>query len=397
METAELSSTSFTFTIGIAIAAMLVFMMQGGFSFMETGFTRTKNTVSIFMKNIIGLSLSMLFFTLIGYQVMFDSSPFVWNSISNNLSTTQLTHYLFNAITSALVATIATGAISERTRFTAYIVATIIISAIIYPISGSWIWGNGWLATLNTPFHDFSGAAAIQMTAGWMALAATLILGVRLDKKHIRFKAIPGQNLAYSALGLFLTWLGWQGLHLGFGMIKAANLPLVLINTNLAACTATIATMLSVWIKYGKPSFSLTINGTIAGLAAISAGADVVSPLGAIIIGLLAGVALVFSVSFIESHFKIDDPVGAISIHGVCGSLGVILTGVLACDGGLLYGFGTSLLISQITGMISIAAWAMGSGLLLFFAIKKTIKLRVDKRVENEGLDIYEHGETAYN
>lgn len=376
---------------------MLLFFMQGGFSFIEVGFTRTKNTVSIFMKNMIGFAVSFIAYLAIGHHFSNQPESINWISLNSEINGEAVATLLFKATTAALLTTIAAGAMSERTSFKSHIAASAIIAGFIYPISLSWLSKTGWLTELKTPFYDFGGSATIQLTAGMIALAGALTLGARSDKKHFRTKAIPGQNLAYSALGLIILWFGWMGLHIGMGMINNSNIAIILLNTNLAACSATIATMAIAWVKFGKPSFSLTINGSVAGLAAIGAGCNVVSPLSAIIIGLAAGIILVFAVRFIESSLRVDDPVGATSIHAFGGAVGIILTGIFSTDGGLLYSSNIQLLTSQTIGLITFATYSFLGGTVLFMILKYTLKLRVEKRLEEEGLDIYEHGESAYN
>jgi len=383
--------------ITLTIASMLVFFMQGGFSFIEVGFTRTKNTVSIFMKNMIGFAVSFIAYLAIGHHLTNNNESINWLNISTELNIEAIAYMFFNATVAALISTIAAGAMSERTSFKAHIVASAMIAGFIYPVSALWILKTSWLSDIKTLFYDLGGSATVQLTAGMIALAGALILGARNDKKHFRTKAIPGQNLAYSALGLFILWFGWMGFHIGMGIIKNANIAVILLNTNIAACSATIATMVVAWMRFGKPSFSLTINGTVAGLAAIGAGCNVVSPLGAIIIGLTSGVILVYAVGFIESKLRVDDPVGATSIHGICGAAGIILTGIFSTKGGLIYSHNTQLLTSQLIGFAILTIYSFSCGIVLFTILKYTLKLRVEKRLEEEGLDIYEHGESAYN
>jgi len=383
--------------ITIAIASMLVFFMQGGFSFIEAGFTRTKNTVSVFMKNMIGFAVSFITYITTNQLFTANKNSINWLELSTEMNTDTIVFLLFNGTVAALISTIAAGAMTERTSFKSHIAASAVIAGFIYPVSASWILETSWLSNLRTPFYDLGGSATIQLTAGMIALAGALVLGTRNDKKHFRTKAIPGQNLAYSALGLFILWFGWMGLHLGMSMMKNANIAITLLNTNIAACSATMATMAVAWLKFGKPSFSLTINGTVAGLAAIGAGCNVVSPLGAMIIGTSSGVILVYAVGFIESKLRVDDPVGATSIHGICGAAGIILTGIFSTKGGLIYSHNTQLLTSELIGFAILTIYSFSCGIVLFTILKYTLKLRVEKRLEEEGLDIYEHGESAYN
>lgn len=376
---------------------MLVFLMQGGFSFIEAGFIRTKNTVSVFMKNMIGFAVAFITYLSVGHILTNTNNTLSWMELSTVPNTGAVAEILFHATVAGLLSTIAGGAMSERTSFKSHIAASAIIAGFLYPIAASWTTATSWLSNLKTPFYDLGGSATIQLTAGMIALAGALILGPRNDKKHFRTKAIPGQNLAYSALGLFILWFGWMGLHVGMGILKNANIAVILLNTNIAACSATMATMAVAWLRFGKPSFSLTINGTVAGLVAIGAGCNTVSPLGAIAIGLAAGVALVYAVGFIESKLRVDDPVGATSIHAIGAMVGIILTGIFAAKEGLLYSNDYQLLTSQLTGLAIFATWSFLGGIVLFTILKYTLKLRVEKRLEEEGLDIYEHGESAYN
>jgi len=308
----------------------------------------------------------------------------------------------FQTVFAATAATIVSGAMAERTHFSSYMIFSIVISLVIYPISGHWVWGGGWLSTMEMPFHDFAGSTVVHSVGGWIGLVGAIMLGPRIGKFNGKTNAIPGQNLALAALGVFILWLGWFGFNPGsqlaaFGTGNANALALIFVTTNLAAAAGTVGTLITAWLRYGKPSLSLTLNGTLAGLVAITAGCDVVSPGGAILIGLLAGVLLVFAVDFIENTLKIDDPVGASSVHGMCGAFGTLMVGFFSTSTGLFYGFGTASIISQLIGIVSVGAWAVGAGFILFFILKKTVGLRVDKRVEIEGLDIYEHGESAYN
>ena len=291
---------------------------------------------------------------------------------------------------------------AERTKFSMYLVYSAFISLFIYPIEGHWTWGGGWLSELG--FHDFAGSAIVHSVGGVLALIGAIALGPRLGKYAAdgKSRAIPGHNLTMAALGVFILWMGWFGFNPGSqlaasGEVNRTAISHVFLTTNLAAAAGGVATMFLTWIKYGKPSLSLTLNGILAGLVGITAGCDVVSPLGAVIIGLICGIVLVFAIEFIDRKLHIDDPVGASSVHGVCGILGTLLTGLLATDGGLFYGGGWHFFGIQALGIVVIDLWAAATGILLFFGIKKLHGLRVGKRVEEEGLDIYEHGESCYN
>jgi Amt family ammonium transporter len=295
-----------------------------------------------------------------------------------------------------------------------YILYTLGISAVIYPISGHWTWGGGWLMNaeegsfmmnlFGTSFHDFAGSTIVHSVGGWIALVGAAILGPRIGKygKDKKSRAIPGHNLTIAALGVFILWFGWFGFNPGSQLAASGEgnrvaISHVFLTTNLAAAAGAMLALLTSWLRYKKPSLSLTLNGALAGLVGITAGCDLVSPVGAAVIGSLCGVCMVFAVDFIDKVLKIDDPVGASAVHGVCGFLGTVLTGFLAVEGGLCYGYGAGFLLAQLFGALVIGAWAAAAAFILFKGLDLTFGLRVSPRVEEEGLDIYEHGETAYN
>jgi ammonium transporter, Amt family len=397
-------------TLWVLIASALVFFMQAGFALVEAGFTRQKNTVNIMTKNIIDFSLGSLLFFIIGFGFMFgsDIGGFIgkpdllflhgWDNGIPGLA-----FLIFQTVFAATAATIVSGAMAERTEFKAYFFYSIVITAFIYPVSGHWVWGGGWLSQMSTPFHDFAGSTVVHSVGAWVALMGTMALGPRIGKYNgKKVNAIPGQNMTYGALGVFILWLGWFGFNPGSqlaasGSENAHAISHIFVTTNLAAAAGTVAALVTSWLRFGKPALSLALNGALAGLVAITAGCDIVSPSGAVLIGLLAGIILVFSVTIFDHVFRIDDPVGAISVHGINGAFGTLMVGIMATDGGLLYGGGISLLVSQVIGVVSIAAWSMGLGFVLFRILKATVGLRVSRRVEEEGLDIYEHGESAVN
>ena len=396
-------------TVWMLLAAMLVFWMQPGFALCEAGFTRSKNTVNILMKNFVDFMLGSLLFFFVGFGFMFGSegAGFIgapnWGDLSFYKGELPVEGFLiFETVFCATAATIVSGAMAERTKFSMYLIYSAVISLFVYPIEGHWTWGGGWLSQLG--FHDFAGSAIVHSVGGVLALTGALALGPRRGKygKDGKSRAIPGHNLALAALGVFILWLGWFGFNPGSqlaasGEVNRLAISHVFLTTNLAAVAGGVATMFVTWFKYGKPSLSLTLNGILAGLVGITAGCDVVSPCGAVVIGLLCGIVLVYAIEFIDHKLHIDDPVGASSVHGVCGILGTVLTGVLATDGGLLYGGGWHFLGGQCLGIAVIDLWAAVCGVLLFFGIKKAHGLRVEARVEDEGLDIYEHGESCYN
>ncbi len=408
-------------TVWMLLAAMLVFFMQPGFALCEAGFTRSKNTANILFKNFVDFMFGSILFWLLGFGFMFGSNGegFIgmphFGDISFYESDLPVEGFLvFQTVFCATAATIVSGAMAERTKFSMYCIYSLFISLIIYPISGHWTWGGGWLmngdetsfmmTTFGATFHDFAGSAIVHSVGGVLAFVGAIALGPRLGKygKDGKSRAIPGHNLLTASLGVFILWFGWFGFNPGSqlaasGEVNRVAISHVFLTTNLAAAAGGIGTMFTSWIKYGKPSFSLTLNGVLAGLVAITAGCDLVSPLGASIIGLVAGIILVFSIEFIDAKLHVDDPVGASSVHGVCGIFGTIATGLFALDGGAFYGGGWGFFGAQCLGVLAIDIWAAAAGVVLFFGIKKIAGLRVDKRIEEEGLDIYEHGESCFN
>ncbi len=396
-------------TVWVLIAAALVMFMQPGFAMVESGFTRAKNSANILMKNIMDFSFGSLFFWIIGFSIMFGTGNggvmgkiYLFGSGIENGDIPGLAFLIFQTVFAATAATIVSGAMAERTEFKTYIIFSIVITTVIYPISGHWIWGDGWLSSMEIPFHDFAGSTVVHSVGAWVGLTGAAILGPRIGKYNGKTNAIPGHSLTLGALGVFILWFGWFGFNAGSQLASSGTensyaIAHIFVTTNLSAASGVIGALLTAWMLYKKPILSLTLNGALAGLVAITAGTDVVSPAGAVAIGLMAGVLLVFSVSLFDNILKIDDPVGAISVHGVCGAFGTLMVGIFSTDGGLLYGGGAGLLLSQLIGVVSVAAWALGTGYILFTTLKATVGLRVSKRVEEEGLDIYEHGETAYN
>jgi Amt family ammonium transporter len=407
-------------TVWMLLAAMLVFFMQPGFAMVEAGFTRTKNTANILMKNFVDFVLGSILFFFVGFGFMFGSGGFIGKPNFFDLSFIDMGlptegFLVFQTVFCATAATIVSGAMAERTKFHSYLFYTILVSVFIYPVSGHWTWGGGWLMngdegswvmrTFGVTFHDFAGSTIVHSVGGWLALAGAWTLGPRYGKysKEGKSKAIPGHNLTIASLGVFILWFGWFGFNPGSqlaasGLENRLAISHVFLTTNLAACAGGLVALLTAWVRYKKPSLSLTLNGVLAGLVGITAGCDAVSPVGALIVGVICGCVMVFSVEFIDRVLKIDDPVGASSVHGTCGFLGTILTGLLAVDGGLFYGGGWGLFLVQITGAVTVSAWALLAGFIVFKSLDKFAGgLRVSKRVEEEGLDIYEHGETAYN
>lgn len=408
-------------TVWMLLAAILVFWMQPGFALCEAGFTRSKNTANILFKNFVDFMLGSVLFFFVGFGFMFgsDGAGFIgapnWGDLSFYKSDLPVEGFLmFETVFCATSATIVSGAMAERTKFSMYIVYSFFISLIIYPVEGHWTWGGGWLCndaaesfmmtTFGHVFHDFAGSAIVHSVGGVLALIGAIALGPRRGKYDANGKsrAIPGHSLIMAALGVFILWMGWFGFNPGSqlaatGEVNRIAISHVFLTTNLAAACGGIATMFVTWIKYGKPSFSLTLNGVLAGLVGITAGCDAVDAWGAIIIGLVCGIVLVYAIEFIDRKLHIDDPVGASSVHGVCGILGTLMTGLFSVSEGLFYGHGWGFLGAEAFGILIIDLWAAVTGVILFYSIKKIHGLRVSARIEDEGLDIYEHGETCYN
>lgn len=403
-------------TIWVLIGAALVFFMQAGFSMCEAGFTRAKNTGNILMKNLMDFCIGTPAFWLVGFGIMFGSGTALFGAI-DPLIMGDYSHILpegvplwafaiFQTVFCATSATIVSGAMAERTKFSAYCIYSAAISLIIYPVSGHWIWGGGWLSQLG--FHDFAGSTTVHMVGGICALIGAAILGPRIGKydKKGKPRAILGHNITFAALGVFILWFCWFGFNgastVGMNsdeLIERAGL--VFFNTNLAAAVACCTTLIVTWIRYKKPDVSMTYNAALAGLVGITAGCDAVSPVGAASMGLVFGIVIVFAVEFFDKIAKIDDPVGAISVHGVCGSLGTILTGLFATgtstEKGLFYGGGFHFLGVQVLGVVSVAAYVAVVITVVFQLIKHTIGLRAKAEEELAGLDISEHGLlTAY-
>lgn len=405
-------------TIWVLVGAALVFFMQAGFAMVETGFTRAKNAGNIIMKNLMDFCIGTPAFWIVGFGLMFGGTGAFIGSIGGiaeeaNYGTSMLpdgvpfyAFLIFQTVFCATAATIVSGAMAERTKFSAYCVYSFVISLLIYPISGHWIWGGGWLSQLG--FHDFAGSTAVHMVCGVAAFVGALILGPRIGKydKNGKAKAIPGHSLTLGALGVFILWFCWFGFNgastvsmEGEAVVTAGK---IFVNTNLAAAVSSCAVLLITWIRYKKPDISMTLNGTLAGLVAITAGCDTVSPVSAAIIGIIAGFVVVFGIEFIDKVLKIDDPVGAVGVHGLNGALGTICVGLFS-DGtgteglGLFTGGGFHLLGVQLLGMVAVIAWVAVTMTVVFQVIKHTMGLRVSEDEEIAGLDIREHGiESSY-
>ena len=393
-------------TIWVLLGAALVFFMQAGFAMVETGFTRAKNAGNIIMKNLMDFAIGTPLFWLTGFGIMFGGAgafiggfdPLVRGDYSGILPAgVPLPAYLiFQTVFCATAATIVSGAMAERTKFISYCIYSAVISAVVYPVSGHWIWGGGWLARMG--FHDFAGSTAVHMCGGAAALIGARVLGPRMGKytEDGKPNAILGHSLTLGALGVFILWFCWFGFNgcstvamdSDAAVYSAGN---IFVTTNLAAATATVATMIITWLRYRKPDISMTLNGSLAGLVAITAGCDMVSPAGAFFIGLIAAFVVVFGIEFIDKVCKIDDPVGAIGVHGMCGAAGTLLTGVFAVDGGLAYGGGFSFLGIQLLGVVSVILWVSVTMIITFCVLKHTIGLRASEEEETKGLDVTEH------
>lgn len=403
-------------TLWILITAFMVFFMQAGFAMVETGFTRAKNSVNILMKNLIDFCIGSVLFLLIGFGLMFgrDAGGFIGISsftlkISGGTSASIFAFWIFQAVFAATAATIVSGAVAERIKFKNYLIYSIFITGFVYPVAGHWIWGGGWLADMG--MVDFAGSTVVHSVGGWAGLAGAIVLGPRFGKYNSdgSSNAITGHNIPLASLGVFILWFGWYGFNPGSTLSAASPaISTIAVATTLAAAAGALATMFYTWIKYKKPDASMTLNGALAGLVGITAGCAVVSPYSAIIIGLLCGLIVSISVELFDKKFRIDDPVGAVSVHGVCGFSGTLFVGFFAQSeyaelagfenlNGLLYGGGPGLLLTQLTGAVSVFAWTFGIMLLVFFIIKKTIGLRVSRDTELKGLDIDEHGMEAYS
>lgn len=399
-------------TIWVLLGAILVFFMQAGFAMVETGFTRAKNAGNIMMKNFSDFCIGSILFFILGFGVMFGNGNGFVGGVhfflsGDYMSVTPegvpfLAFVIFQTVFCGTAATIVSGAVVGRIKFSGYMIISAIISGIVYPVSGHWIWGGGWLEEMG--FHDFAGSTAVHLVGGMAAAVAAIIIGPRIGKYSKEGKSTPlaGHSVTLGALGVFILWLGWFGFNgcstvsmTGDNVLeKAAH---IFMTTNLSAVAACLAAMFFTWFRYGKPDVSMSLNGVLAGLVAITAGCDTVGLLGALIIGAIAGITVVVSIEFIDRKCKIDDPVGAVSVHGVCGALGTILTGIFAMEGGLLYGGGLKMLLVQILGVFVVIMWVVLVVGILSYVLHKTIGLRVEPSEEMAGLDVSEHGlQSAY-
>jgi len=393
-------------TLWVCLAAFLVFFMQAGFALVECGFTRAKNACNIIMKNVMDFAIGTLGFWLIGFGLMFGATTtglfgtthFIYDAGTDNFNWAFL---IFQTVFCATAATIVSGAMAERTKFVGYLCYSVAITVIVYPIFGSWAWGSlldggGWLEGWG--FHDFAGSTVVHSVGGWCALAGAIVIGPRLGKytKDGKTQAIPGHNIPLAALGVFILWLGWFGFNPGSTTaVGGGSFAYIAVTTNLAAAAGCISATIASWILFKKPDTSFALNGALAGLVAITAGCDAMTPALAAVTGLVGGVLVVGSVLFFDK-IKIDDPVGAISVHGVCGAWGTLAIGLFQTDAGLLVGGGSTQIVAQLVGIGAAFAWAFPVSMVIFLAIKYTIGLRVSQAEEMEGLDVTEHGMHAY-
>ncbi len=406
-------------TVWVLIAAFLVFFMQAGFGMVEAGFTRAKNASNILMKNTMDFCCGSIAYWAIGFGIMFgkDLAGFIGTSkfflASANPGTAEglweFAYWLFQCVFAAAAATIVAGAMAERTKFSSYLVYSIFISGFIYPVVGHWIWGGGWLASKG--FIDFAGSTVVHTVGGWASLAGAIVLGPRIGKytKDGKSKVIAGHNIPLASLGVFILWFGWFGFNAG-STISGTNMSIatIAVTTNLSAAAGAITAMFLVWLQFGKPDISMTLNGALGGLVGITAGCASVSPLSAIIIGALSGILVVFAVEFIDKKLRVDDPVGAVAVHGICGVWGTVAVGLFAqaaygdasgagAVNGLFFGGGATQLLTQLMGSATVIVWTFTVAFILFTIIKKTIGLRVSPEEELKGLDIEEHGMESYN
>lgn len=407
-------------TLWVFLAAILVFFMNLGFASLEAGFARSKNTVNILSKNFIVFAVSSLGFMLLGWGLMFGGdNPFVGTEHLFILGDADLSFYdgtltsnvpfwgkfFFQLVFCGTAATIVSGAVAERIKYVSFIVFSFVLTLFIYPVVGHWIWGGGWLADLG--FMDFAGDTVVHSLGGWAALAGAIILGPRIGKygKDGKPKAIPGHNMSLAVIGLFVLWLGWFGFNPGSTMSfqNPSDVMHILMTTNTSAIAAVVTSTIASWIFVGKPDLGMTINGCLAGLVGITGGCAYFSIRDSLIIGAIAGVIVVFAVMFFD-RIKVDDPVGATSVHLCCGVFGTICIGLFAKEGvttlstvnGLFYGGGVKLLGVQLLGIVAVGAFVFATSALLWFALKKTMGIRVTKEEEIAGLDIGEHGNRAY-
>ena len=387
------------------IAAALVFFMQAGFAMVESGFTRAKSACNIMMKNLLDFAMGSLAFWAIGFGLMFGATTtglfgttdfFLSGWTGPDGDQWVLAFWMFQCVFAATAATIVSGAVAERIKFTSYLMYSFVVCAFIYPIFGSWAWGsllhgNGWLEAKG--FIDFAGSTVVHSIGGWCALAGAIVLGPRKGKFGPKgeVRAIPGHNIPMAAIGVFILWLGWFGFNPGSTTAGDPSIAMIFVNTNLAAAAGVISAMVLSWIMFKKPDIGMSLNGALAGLVGITAGCANVSPTSSIIIGFIAGIIVVISVVTLD-RMHIDDPVGAVSVHGVCGAWGTIAAGLFNMGGTT-----AAIMTTQITGVLAAFAWAFGCAFILFKVLDMTVGIRVTEEEELEGVDLAEHAAHAYN
>ncbi len=394
--------------IWILIAAVLVIFMQAGFALVEAGLTRAKNVSNIMMKNLMDFCAGVLAFGLFGFAIAFGTGNDFFGTEGWFLNPNHFTEgyfgtlslptfFIFQVAFAATAATIVSGAMAERTKFRSYFVYSFVITALIYPIVVHWLWGGGWLAQLGTPMIDFAGSTIVHSVGGWAALMGAMILGPRLGKyaKDGTPRAIPGHSIPFAITGVFILFIGWFGFNPGSELAADGAVAGIALTTLLAGAAGGVFSTITVWFKTGVPDVAMAGNGVLGGLVAITAGTANVSPWGAVIIGALAGILVVFSVFFIDRR-GVDDPVGAVSVHGVCGAFGTLMVGLFATEGGLFYGDGLNQFVTQLIGVVAVFVFVVVTAGALFLAIKATIGLRVPAEEEIEGLDTVEHGAPGY-
>ena len=394
-------------TIWIAICTVLVFFMQTGFAMLETGFTRKKNSCNVIMKNIMDFAVGSIFYWILGFGIMFGATTGVVGVIDlfsngdRSAASQTIPQPVFMAwqlVFCATSATIVSGAMAERTAFKSYLIYSAVMSAVVYPISGCWIWNaNGWLAQLG--FHDFAGGTAVHLLGGSAAFAGAAVLGARIGKydKKKKSRAILGQNIPLAALGAFILWVSWFGFNGGSVVTSESGFDLVAIgsvfmNTILSSSACAVSAMIITWVRYGKSDITMTLNGIVAGLVAVTAGADQLPHYAALLVGVGAAFVMIYGIEFIDHICKVDDPVGAISVHGLCGAFGTIMTGVFSVEKGVIYTGRFNFLGVQLIGVLSVAVYGLAAMTLLFVILKHTVGIRVSEKAEIMGLDRSEHG-----
>lgn len=400
--------------VWVFLGAVMVMLMQAGFAILEAGLTRQKNCNNVLMKNIMDFAIGSIIFLVVGFGLMFGESLGGIVDITGFIDPTSLNLSQFEALSPtvfiffqtvfcATAATIVSGAMAERTKFSSYLIYTLVISLVIYPISGHWIWGGGFLSKIG--FIDYAGSTAVHSVGGWAALMGAVVLGPRMGKynRDGSTNAIPGHNIMMATLGVFILWFCWFGFNPGSSLEAAGYIGHIAMTTNLSACAGALVAMFLTWKKYGKPDVSMTLNGILAGLVAITAGCHIVSLYGAIAIGAVGGILVVYGCEILDQKLHVDDPVGAVGVHCLNGVWGTLAVGLFACNTpasegtlGLFFGGGTALLITQLIGVIIVAVWVCSMSFIMFTLIKKTVGLRVTPQEELAGLDLGEHGSEAY-